>query len=262
MSDFADAREMQKLRARVAELEAVRKAAHALVFETADGWGSSARQLRGELVSALERASKPCPIFGERCAGGAAAGHGHGHWCRVAELEAGQDKIARDLYRAACDADWRQVDAVRWALDPDLGGSPPDEAMAASADAWGIPDSSDVVVEARASVDDWTRGPDGRSNSSERYLEIVAEVEKMVGNVRLGDGPETVARLIVSQLAHVRGLAPSTSSFEKMVAAVEADGPLPTGMLASVSGGDRRLLCTCRGGQWEGSCPRHGDEPR
>lgn len=58
---------------------------------------------------------------------------------------------------------------------------------------------------------DWTRGPDGRSNSSEEYLKAVAAVERMIRNSAfslINGQVHDVARLIVSQLAFVHGLGP------------------------------------------------------
>lgn len=56
---------------------------------------------------------------------------------------------------------------------------------------------------------DWTRGEDGRSNSSAEYLRLVEEVGRLIANVRVGEDPRQVARLILSRLAHVHGLAPA-----------------------------------------------------
>lgn len=58
---------------------------------------------------------------------------------------------------------------------------------------------------------DWTEGPDGRSNSSDQYNKIVAVVERLIRNgahTLINNGPEALARTIVSQLAHVHGLRP------------------------------------------------------
>lgn len=55
---------------------------------------------------------------------------------------------------------------------------------------------------------DWTRDPEtGRSNSSQEFLALVAEVERLIRNHRLGDNPRDTAVLIMAQLAHRHGLA-------------------------------------------------------
>lgn len=60
---------------------------------------------------------------------------------------------------------------------------------------------------------DWTRSPQGRSNSSETYLLVVRHVERLIRGDAFalinGDANST-ARLIVSNLAHLWGMgAPS-----------------------------------------------------
>lgn len=59
---------------------------------------------------------------------------------------------------------------------------------------------------------DWTQSEDGRSNSSETYNAIVNAVSRLIlesaHSLIRGDA-DGVARLIVSQLAHVHGLAPN-----------------------------------------------------
>lgn len=49
---------------------------------------------------------------------------------------------------------------------------------------------------------DWTANPNGSSNSSALFLELVASVAEHVRNARVGDSPETVAGVIVADLAH------------------------------------------------------------
>ena len=62
---------------------------------------------------------------------------------------------------------------------------------------------------------DWTCSDDGRSNSSPKYLELVGEVERLIRGDAfklIAGRADMTARLIVSQLAHVHGLAPVSSS--------------------------------------------------
>jgi hypothetical protein len=57
---------------------------------------------------------------------------------------------------------------------------------------------------------DWT-AKDGRTNSSEAYLAIVAAVQRLIlqsGDALIRGRIESIARLIVSQLAHVYGMKP------------------------------------------------------
>ena len=65
---------------------------------------------------------------------------------------------------------------------------------------------------------DWTRDLYGRSNNGERYLFLVKEVVRMIredAHFLLSGKTETTARLIVSQLAHKYGLAPTQEEFER-----------------------------------------------
>ncbi len=59
---------------------------------------------------------------------------------------------------------------------------------------------------------DWTIDPEtGKSNSSELYLSLVQEVERLIRNQAhdlISGNANGVARLIVSQLAHQHGLSP------------------------------------------------------
>lgn len=61
-------------------------------------------------------------------------------------------------------------------------------------------------------MSDWTRGADGRANTSELYLKLVGEVERLIrgqAHALIGGAADTVARLIVSQLAHEHGMVPA-----------------------------------------------------
>lgn len=58
---------------------------------------------------------------------------------------------------------------------------------------------------------DWTVGPGGKSNSSDRYLELVEEVRLLIlgdAHTLIAGRAEQTARLIVSQLAHQHHLEP------------------------------------------------------
>ena len=55
---------------------------------------------------------------------------------------------------------------------------------------------------------DWTQDEAGCSNSSAEYLKVVEALIPILSNMRIGCDPRTEARMIVSQLAHVYGLAP------------------------------------------------------
>jgi hypothetical protein len=63
---------------------------------------------------------------------------------------------------------------------------------------------------------DWTRSHDGygASNSSPEFLAAVAEVRRLIqengGGCLDRNWVEGIARLIVAQLAHVHGFAPTT----------------------------------------------------
>jgi hypothetical protein len=60
---------------------------------------------------------------------------------------------------------------------------------------------------------DWTADPaTGRTNSSEEYLRIVGEVERLIresAHALINGGVWRTAALIVAQLAHVHHLAPA-----------------------------------------------------
>lgn len=63
----------------------------------------------------------------------------------------------------------------------------------------------------RLTVADWTMDGDGRSNASLEYLELVRAVERLIrseAHTLIAGQADVTARLIVSQLAHVHGLAP------------------------------------------------------
>lgn len=59
-------------------------------------------------------------------------------------------------------------------------------------------------------MSDWTEF-NGRSNSSVAYYRIASAVADILADHRLEDSVESTARLIVAQLAHVHGLAPTTT---------------------------------------------------
>ena len=56
---------------------------------------------------------------------------------------------------------------------------------------------------------DWTVSANGAVNSSVEFLALVGAVEDILKNHRLGTPLERTARLIVAQLAHTYGLAPT-----------------------------------------------------
>jgi hypothetical protein len=62
------------------------------------------------------------------------------------------------------------------------------------------------------STDDWTRDPEtGRSNSSQKYIETVKIVERLIrdeAHLLIAGRADSTAGLIVSQLAHKYGFAP------------------------------------------------------
>jgi hypothetical protein len=59
---------------------------------------------------------------------------------------------------------------------------------------------------------DWTAGSDGRANSSMAYSALVVAVAELLGGARLGENQESLARLIVSQLAHKHGVGPLSAA--------------------------------------------------
>jgi dihydroneopterin aldolase len=67
--------------------------------------------------------------------------------------------------------------------------------------------------------DDWTIDPEThRSNSSPEYLRLVEHVARLIRNSAhdlIGGRAESVARLIMAQLAHVHGLAPRAKAKRK-----------------------------------------------
>lgn len=59
---------------------------------------------------------------------------------------------------------------------------------------------------------DWTTDPDGRSNSSKLFEKLCDEVETLIrsdAHSLIGGYAGSTARLIMAQLAHVHGLAPT-----------------------------------------------------
>lgn len=63
--------------------------------------------------------------------------------------------------------------------------------------------------ERKVSHEDWTKNAEGRSNSSEEFLHLCAEVETLMrasAAALLNGRVDRVARLIMAQLAHQHGL--------------------------------------------------------
>jgi hypothetical protein len=59
---------------------------------------------------------------------------------------------------------------------------------------------------------DWTVDKSGRSNASPQFIALVAEVDRLIrnsGRSLITGHSLAVARVIVAQLAHVHGLAPT-----------------------------------------------------
>lgn len=57
----------------------------------------------------------------------------------------------------------------------------------------------------------WTQAPDGRSNASDEFEDLVREVEMLIrssSSELIAGRADSVARFIMAQLAHVHGLAP------------------------------------------------------
>ncbi len=73
-----------------------------------------------------------------------------------------------------------------------------------------LPENEQVAAMAKL---DWTINPDtGQSNSSDAFNAICDEVERLIrGDARnlIAGSADSTARLIVAQLAHVHGLAPT-----------------------------------------------------
>jgi hypothetical protein len=64
------------------------------------------------------------------------------------------------------------------------------------------------------SYDDWTKGRDGRSNTSPLFEALVKEVGRLIrddAHALLAGRAEETARLIMAQLAHAHGLRPPPS---------------------------------------------------
>lgn len=58
---------------------------------------------------------------------------------------------------------------------------------------------------------DWTRGKDGRSNSSPLFNALIKEVARLIredAHILIAGRAEDTAGLILAQLAHVHGLSP------------------------------------------------------
>lgn len=65
---------------------------------------------------------------------------------------------------------------------------------------------------ARQQSKKWDCSPEGRSNSSELFLHLTKEVERIIRGdafMLLNGGANSTARLIMAQLAHKHGLRPA-----------------------------------------------------
>lgn len=72
-----------------------------------------------------------------------------------------------------------------------------------------LPEWERKLIEAQVAAD-WT-AKDGRSNSSDLFKQLCAEVERLIRSdafALIGGRADTTARLIMAQLAHLHGLAP------------------------------------------------------
>ena len=59
---------------------------------------------------------------------------------------------------------------------------------------------------------DWTRGPDGRSNNSQLFLDLCDDIERVIRNeahALINGRADQTARLIVARMAHKHALVPS-----------------------------------------------------
>ncbi len=68
------------------------------------------------------------------------------------------------------------------------------------------------VIRVGVVMHDWTQGTEGRSNSSENYERLVKHVERLIRNDAhqlISGNADATARLIVAQLAHKHGMAPT-----------------------------------------------------
>lgn len=74
---------------------------------------------------------------------------------------------------------------------------------------------SEVAIQ----IADWTIGADNRTNSSEKFLELVDVVDHIIRGIHVGDNTKSWARLIVAQLAHRHGMAPEKFIKERIHAA-------------------------------------------
>ena len=85
-------------------------------------------------------------------------------------------------------------------------------------------DARAVASTLRAGLD-WTAA-NGQANSSPLYLALVAEVTRSIEDIRVGSAVAPTARVIMSKLAHVHGLAPLPHA-KPVVITLELHGCLP-----------------------------------
>lgn len=173
-----------------------------------DGWARAALAYSSELAS-----------FGAKKAGPVALESLDGLQCECAE-----DVSASNCPRCSAVARNKGREDPLGSLRAHLQRSGPNEQTKAAFDVF------ESLLGMRRPVVDWTE-KDGRSNSSERYLDIVATVQSLIGNAGhdlIHGRLETVASLIVSQLAHRHGLSPAD-------AVVSALGASDTPRVATVS---------------------------
>lgn len=64
--------------------------------------------------------------------------------------------------------------------------------------------------------EDWTIGPDNRSNTSVLFLTLTDKIREIVAHARIGDDPEMLAGLIAAQLAHRYHMKPSSDTFDRL----------------------------------------------
>lgn len=96
---------------------------------------------------------------------------------------------------------------------------------------------------------DWTQDDEGRSNSSDLFLSLVGEVERLIRNdahALLNGRVDQTARLVVAQLAHVHGLGPLPDGFREHSWRVEGDGEyVPFHDVCEECGLDRDAPLSC-----------------
>ena len=113
---------------------------------------------------------------------------------------------------------WARLDAIakgllHWPYDGDLTNPDPgSEAQKLRGYLRIVLDDAIELAKLRGGVagEDWTVDPaTGRCNSSPHFQQLTDRVESLIANCRLGDHPRGHAGLIMAQLAHVHGLAPT-----------------------------------------------------